>query len=104
MGRSTYRCSGGTAKIIIRRGFHSRFSLGTSKFRTKRPFSHGKRTGRMVALAGNLHFSGSSFLTGLTAVFVAGLYNALAREVCTLGLLIGRDHDFSFLKFQSLET
>lgn len=58
----------------------------------------------MVALAGNLDFSGSSFLTGLTAVFVAGLYNALAREVCTLGLLIGRDHDFSFLKFQSLET
>ena len=49
----------------------------------------------MVTLASDLDFTGSRFLTGLTAVFVARLRHALARKVCTLSLLIGRDHDFS---------
>jgi hypothetical protein len=44
----------------------------------------------MVTLASDLDFLGSSFLTGLTAVTVAGLRHALAWKVCTLGLLIWR--------------
>lgn len=41
----------------------------------------------MVALAGNLDFAGSRFLTCLTAVLIARLRRALAWKVCTLSLL-----------------
>jgi hypothetical protein len=41
----------------------------------------------MVALASDLDFAGSRFLTGLTAVFVARLRQALAWQVCTFVLL-----------------
>jgi hypothetical protein len=52
----------------------------------------------MVALARNLDFLGSRFLTGLTAVFVASLHHAPAWQVRTLDLLIYRHHlGFSFL-------
>jgi hypothetical protein len=52
----------------------------------------------MVALARDFDFTRSCLLTGLTAVFVAGLRYALARKVGTLGLLIGRHEWFSFFK------
>lgn len=53
----------------------------------------------MVALARNLDLAGSCFLTGLTAIFVAGLRQAPARKVRALSLLVCRHHWFSFLKF-----
>jgi hypothetical protein len=46
----------------------------------------------MVALAGDLDFLGSRFLTGLTAVFVARLHYAPAWQVRTFILLIARHH------------
>jgi len=46
----------------------------------------------MVALACDLDLFGSCFLTGLTAVFVAGLHKASARQVSTLVLVIGGRH------------
>jgi hypothetical protein len=48
----------------------------------------------MVALARNLDLIGSSFLTGLTAVFVTRLHRAPARQVRTLLLLICRHHSY----------
>jgi hypothetical protein len=53
----------------------------------------------MVTLTRNLDFAGSCFLTGLTAIFVAGLCQAPAWKVRALSLLVGRHHRFSFLKF-----
>jgi hypothetical protein len=46
----------------------------------------------MVALARNLDFIGSRFLTGLTAVFVTRLRQAPAWQMRTLVLLICRHH------------
>jgi hypothetical protein len=46
----------------------------------------------VVALAGNLDFAGSRFLTGLTAVFIARLREAPAWKVRTLTLLNCRHH------------
>lgn len=54
--------------------------------------SDGKWASSMVALARNLNFFGSRFLTGLTAVFVARLHQAPAWQVRTLVLFIGRHH------------
>ena len=58
--------------------------------------SCGERTRCVVALARNLHFLRSSFFTGLTAVFVASLRQAPAREVRALNLLIRRHYDSPF--------
>jgi hypothetical protein len=52
-------------------------------------FSDGQRAWLVVALAGNLDLFGACFLTGLTAIFVAGLGHAAAWEVRTFGLFIG---------------
>ena len=52
----------------------------------------------MVALAGNLDFAGSRFLTGLTAVLIARLRRALAWKVCTLSLLNCRHRCSPFQK------
>jgi hypothetical protein len=49
----------------------------------------------VVALAGNLHFLRSCFFTGLTAVLVASLRDALAWQMRTLDLFI-RHKSFSF--------
>jgi hypothetical protein len=51
----------------------------------------------MVALASDLNFTGSRFLAGLTAVFVASLRETLAWKVCTLSLLSCRHRDSPFL-------
>lgn len=51
----------------------------------------------MVALARNLNFLRSRFLTGLTAVFVAWLRCAQAGNVRTLVLLSCRHRDSPFL-------
>jgi hypothetical protein len=49
----------------------------------------------MVALAGDLDLFGSCFLAGLTAVFVAGLHKASARQVSTLLVVARRHHSLS---------
>jgi hypothetical protein len=49
----------------------------------------------MVALACDLDLFGSCFLTGLTAVFVAGLHKAPAWQVSTLVLGGGHHHSWS---------
>ena len=49
----------------------------------------------MVALACDLDLFGSCFLTGLTAVFVAGLHKASAWQVSTLVLGGGHHHSWS---------
>jgi hypothetical protein len=46
----------------------------------------------MVALAGDLDLFGACFLAQLTAVFVASLYEAPARQVRTLVLVVGYRH------------
>jgi hypothetical protein len=50
----------------------------------------------MVALARNLDFAGSGFLTGLTAVFLPRLRQAPAWKMCTLSLLSCRHRDSPF--------
>jgi len=52
----------------------------------------------MVALARDLDFAASRFLTGLTAVFIARLRHALAWKVCTLSLLSSRHRGSPFQK------
>ena len=52
----------------------------------------------MVALARNLDFFRSRFLTGLTAVFLAWLRPAPAWKVCTFGLLSRRHRGSPFQK------
>jgi hypothetical protein len=52
----------------------------------------------MVALARNLDFAGPRFLAGLTAVLFARLREALARKMCTLGLLSCRHRGSPFQK------
>lgn len=51
----------------------------------------------MVALAGDLDLFGSCFLARLTAIFVASLCEAPARQVRTLVLVVGCRHVFSLL-------
>jgi hypothetical protein len=50
----------------------------------------------VVALTRNLDLFGSSLLTGLTAVFVTILHQALAGQVRALVMLISRHRLFSF--------
>lgn len=54
----------------------------------------------MVALACNLNFRGPSFLTGLSAVFVARLHHAPAWQMRTLTLLICRHSGYPCSKFK----
>jgi hypothetical protein len=51
----------------------------------------------MVALAGDLDLFGACFLARLTAVFVASLHQASARQVRTLVLVVGCRHVLSLL-------
>jgi hypothetical protein len=64
-------------------------------------FLHGQRARFVAALAGDLDFLGSRFLTGLTAVFLPGSYHATAWQMRAFDLLIGR-HRRSPFQFQSL--
>jgi hypothetical protein len=52
----------------------------------------------VVALARDFHLVSPCFLTGLTAIFVAGLDHAAAGQVCTPVLFICCFHWFPFLK------
>jgi hypothetical protein len=52
-------------------------------------FSDGQQAWFVVALADNLDLFKTCFLTGLTAVFVAGLGHEPAWQVRTFALLIG---------------
>jgi hypothetical protein len=53
---------------------------------------HRERARSVVTLARNLHFLGSRFLTGLTAVFVARFHQAPAWKMAALHPLICRHH------------
>jgi len=57
--------------------------------------SHRERTRPVVALTRNLYFLGPGFLAGLTAELPRRLYDAPARYMRTLNLLIRRHHSFS---------
>ena len=63
--------------------------------------SDSKWTSSVVALARNLDILGSRFLTGLTAVLVASLHQALTGQMCTFSLLNRRHHLFVLLDLPS---
>jgi hypothetical protein len=64
----------------------------------ERLFLCGQRARSVVALACNLDFAGSRFLTGLTTVFVARRWQAPAGNVCALSLVSCRHHGSPFQK------
>jgi hypothetical protein len=59
--------------------------------------SRGERARSVVALAGNLDFLGSRFLTGLTAVLLARWRKAPAWQMGALRLLIRRHYGSPYL-------